>query len=97
MSKCVRCGHCCRVDLCPYGAIDYSTGACLHLEVELDNGEVTLYRCAIHDEIKDHPSVHCMPGFGAGCMYKYNEERAHILLLRVAASWSHGSARPAAH
>ncbi len=79
MPKCVRCGYCCRVDLCPYGKWNEETGACTHLEVQVATPKFTLYRCGIYAQIVAEDRDFASPGFGRGCPFEYNEDRRELL------------------
>ena len=57
--KCVQCGYCCKVAICPFGEWDGSRHRCRFL--------TATNLCSRYDEIKATPSSEFSPAFGAGC------------------------------
>ena len=66
---CLRCGHCCRTGVCPFGAWDAERHACVHLTG--DDG------CGRYEEITALPVAAwwASPAFGAGCCSPLNPRR----------------------
>lgn len=74
---CVRCGHCCKIRSCGFGAWDPVDQQCSSLVQKKDG----TYECGIFDQIvngKDK-TWYCAPAFGAGCCSSMNPERQEIL------------------
>lgn len=78
MSKCVRCGNCCRVAPCAYSDLDASFGVCQHLKIAIEADEFTLYRCALYNEGRISPEVASELKIGVGCEVEFNEDRRRI-------------------
>lgn len=78
MSKCIRCGYCCRKGPCPNRDSHPESGECRHLEVLLEANDFNLYRCALYGEGQDLPEVASVLKIGAGCEVEFNESRRKI-------------------
>lgn len=77
---CVGSGMCCKSAPCGYGKWNDERTQCAHLEEEYRNGDVTIYKCGLHDYIVQQVGADLMPAFGAGCCQPlFNEAREHTI------------------
>ena len=78
MSKCVRCGNCCKIAPCSNSDLDPGSGICQHLKIVIKADEFVLYRCALYKEERTSPEAASELKIGAGCELEFNEDRRRI-------------------